>query len=190
MITNIAMDYAATEDGSQEHIVRSAERMFFARGRLSDSFDTALLRFNECLQTMNSLNTDPVPQIFPAYGGIDEFVPVIDDDINDPFGIESVSFRAFIFTDANENQDFVNAFEEHDSTQNYPVSDSSDYADDQHYNNNPANDNDQHDYHFNNSDNVDYHNVPTYDEEYDDFRPGVWAPLSQLFSLSRVNHPN
>jgi hypothetical protein len=174
LVTNLAM---VNPDGHQE-IVQHADEMFFARSRLGDSLDQALARFNECLQTMNSHTIDRDTQFLNFdYGGVDDYVPFMEDNYNDPFGIESATVHGLISL-RNHEVDFRRGFEE---TEGEPPSimDDTNVAFIFHPSNEYDTDNDN--FLFNEE-----------HEEYEDppFQPGAWNPVSKLFTQFRSQNNN
>lgn len=186
LITHIAM---VTAEGHQE-ITRRANEMFFARTRLGDSLDKTLLRFNECLQTMNdqSQSTENARQQLFNYGGVDEFIPAMEDNYDDPFGLESASIHAFIALNGDHEIDFIRGFEGVETSTHTP-SDDFESANDYNRANFPD-DFDSSTDGFNRGNEAFRFDLRDDDEEFDDFHPGPWNPISKLFALPRARNNN
>jgi hypothetical protein len=174
LVTNLAM---VNPEGHQE-IIQHANEMYFARSRLGESFDTALARFNECLQTMNSHSFDRDASIFDFdYGGVDDYIPYMEDNYNDPFGLESATVHGLIALGPSHEVDFRRGFEE---TEREPPSimDDTTVAFIFH----PPNEYDT------GTDNDNF----LFNEEHEDppFQPGAWNPVSKLFTQFRSQNNN
>uniref|UniRef100_A0AC35F4B5 RING-type domain-containing protein n=1 Tax=Panagrolaimus sp. PS1159 TaxID=55785 RepID=A0AC35F4B5_9BILA len=169
LVTNLAM---VNPEGHQGTLQQHANEMFFARSRLGDSFDKALARFNECLQTMNSHSIDRDAQILNYdYGGVDDYIPFMEDNDNDPFGLESATIHGLISLGPSHEVNFLRGVEENER-ESPSIMDDTNVA----FLFYPINEYDA---------GIDNDNFP-FNEEYVDppFQPGAWNPVSKLFTQS------
>jgi hypothetical protein len=178
---NLVTQLAILHEDSQHQIIDHANRVFVARTRLSESFDSAISRFNEVCRQLDSFENQrpsfaaPAPVENQRLGYITptpvEYMPVFDDNEHDPFGLESAaSFHIFGVYHPEPRPAFTNRL---------PVlalSSPGDFSDDFEYDD-------------------EYLNAynPSVDEDAEEnggFRPQQWQPLSKLFDLPRRNDRN
>uniref|UniRef100_A0A914QLG7 Uncharacterized protein n=1 Tax=Panagrolaimus davidi TaxID=227884 RepID=A0A914QLG7_9BILA len=123
---------------------------------------------------MNSHSIDRDAQILNYdYGAVDDYIPFMEDNYNDPFGLESATVLSHIPIGPSHEVDFRRAFDEIER-EPPSIMDDTNVA----FMFNPSNEYD-----------TDNDNFPFNEEreEYEDpsFQPGAWNPVSKLFTQFR-----